>query len=165
MATITVKGNPFHTIGNLPEKGTNAPDFILVKTDLSELKLSDYKGKKVILNIFTSIDTGTCAASVRKFNKEAQDLDNTVVLCISMDLPFAHGRFCTAEGLDNVVNVSTFRNPEFGKDYGVLFTDGPLKGLLARSVVILDEEGKVIYTQQVAENSHEPDYTSALAAL
>lgn len=165
MATVTVKGTPFHTFGNLPEKGIKAPDFSLVKTDLSEIKLSDYKGKKVILNIFTSIDTGTCAASVRRFNKEAQDLENTVVLCISMDLPFAHNRFCSAEGLENVVNASTFRSPGFGKDYGVQFIDGPLKGLMSRSIVIVDEEGTVTYTQQVPENGNEPDYASALAAI
>ena len=165
MATITLKGNPVHTVGTLPEKGSIAPDFILVKTDLSEIRLSDYKGKKVNLNIFPSLDTSTCAASVRRFNKEAQDLDNTIVLCISMDLPFAHSRFCTSEGLEKVVNASAFRSPEFGQDYGVLFTDGPLKGLLSRAVVIVDEEGKVIYTEQVPEIVNEPDYSSTLAVL
>jgi len=165
MAKVTLKGNTINTFGDLPEKGTMAPDFIAVKTDLSETRLSDYRGKKVILNIFPSLETSTCAASVRQFNKEAQDLHNTVVLCISMDLPFAHGRCCGAEGLDRVIPASIFRSPEFGKVYGVQMVDGPLKGLMSRSVVIINEDGGIIYTQQVPEISEEPDYKNAIAAI
>ncbi len=165
MAQITLKGNPINTIGNLPEKGTKAPDFTLVKNDLSMGSLSDYKGKKVVLNIFPSLDTGTCAAAVRRFNQEASNLENTVVLCISKDLPFAQARFCGAEGLEEVINFSDFRTGEFGKAYGVEIADGPLAGLESRAVVIVDEEGKVTYTQQVPEIVDEPDYESVLAAL
>jgi len=165
MAEITLQGNTIHTLGNLPEKGDEAPDFSLVKTDLSEGKLSDYKGKKVVLNIFPSLDTATCAASVRRFNAEASNMENTVVLCISKDLPFAQARFCGAEGLDNVITLSDFRTGQFGKKYQVEITDGPLAGLESRAVVIVDENGKVIYTQQVPEIVDEPDYESALAAL
>jgi len=165
MAKIKLKGNPVNTYGDLPSKGSLAPDFTAVKTDLSEVKLSDYKGKKVVLNIFPSVDTGTCAASVRQFNKEAQEMENTIVLCVSMDLPFAHGRFCGAEGLENVVSVSVFRSPEFGKDYGVEMVDGPLKGLMSRAVVVVDPEGKVVYTQQVPEIVDEPDYEPAIAEV
>lgn len=165
MATITLKGNPVHTIGNLPAKGSNAPDFKLTKTDLSETTLADYIGKRIVLNIFPSIDTSTCAMSVRQFNAKAQSLKNTVVLCVSMDLPFAHGRFCGAEGLKDVISASVFRSPEFGKNYGLTITDGPLAGLLSRSVVIIDENKKVIYTEQVPEITIEPDYEKALAAL
>ena len=165
MAQITLKGNAINTIGNLPEVGTKAPDFILVKNDLSEGSLSDYKGKKVILNIFPSLDTGTCAASVRRFNQEASGLENTVVLCISKDLPFAQARFCGAEGLEDVHNMSDFRTGEFGKAYGVEIVDGPLAGLESRAVVVIDEEGKIVYTQQVPEIIDEPDYDRALAAL
>lgn len=165
MAQITLKGNPINTIGNLPEKGSKAPDFTMVKNDLSMGSLSDYKGKKVVLNIFPSIDTGTCAASVRKFNQEASKLDNTVVLCISKDLPFAQTRFCGAEGLEDVINFSDFRTGEFGKNYGVEIADGPLAGLESRAVVIVNEEGVITYTQQVPEIIDEPDYKSALAAL
>jgi len=165
MAEITLKGNPINTTGNLPEKGTKAPDFTLVKTDLSTSNLSDYKGHKVVLNIFPSLDTATCAASVRHFNADASSLQNTVVLCISKDLPFAQARFCGAEGLDKVISLSDFRTGSFGKDYQVEITDGPLAGLESRAVVILDEEGKVIYTQQVPEIVDEPDYEAALASL
>lgn len=165
MAKITLKGNAINTIGNLPEKGTKAPSFTMVKNDLSEGSLSDYKGKKVVLNIFPSLDTGTCAASVRRFNQEASGLENTVVLCISKDLPFAQARFCGAEGLENVHNMSDFRTGQFGRDYGVEIVDGPLAGLESRAVVVLDEEGTVIYTQQVPEIVDEPDYDAALAAL
>lgn len=165
MAKITLKGNAVNTIGNLPEIGTMAPEFTLVKNDLSEGKLSDYKGQKVILNIFPSLDTGTCAASVRRFNQEASNLDNTKVLCISKDLPFAQARFCGAEGLENVHNMSDFRTGKFGRDYGVEIIDGPLAGLESRAVVVVDEEGKVVYTQQVSEIVDEPDYDKALAAL
>ena len=165
MAEITLKGNAINTIGNLPEKGTKAPNFTMVKNDLSEGSLSDYKGKKVVLNIFPSLDTGTCAASVRRFNQEASSLENAVVLCISKDLPFAQARFCGAEGLENVHNMSDFRTGQFGRDYGVEIADGPLAGLESRAVIVLDEEGTVVYTQQVPEIVDEPDYDAALAAL
>lgn len=165
MANITLQGNPVTTIGSLPEVGSAAADFKLVQQDLSDISLSEFKGKNVVLNIFPSLDTGTCAASVRRFNKEVGEKDNTVVICISADLPFAAGRFCTAEGLKNVYTASVFREPEFGKKYGVLFTDGPLAGLLSRAVVVVDPDGKVAYTQQVPEIGDEPDYHSALAAL
>lgn len=165
MAQITLQGNPINTIGNLPEVGTVAPEFKLVKNDLSMGSLSDYKGKKVVLNIFPSLDTGTCAASVRRFNQEASTLENTVVLCISKDLPFAQSRFCGAEGLKDVHNMSDFRTGEFGKAYGVEIIDGPLAALESRAVVVIDEEGKVIYTEQVPEIVDEPDYDKALAAL
>lgn len=165
MAQVTLKGNAVSTSGDLPSTGSAAPDFKLVKTDLSEVSLSDFKGKKVVLNIFPSIDTGTCATSVREFNKKASELDNTVVLCISKDLPFAQARFCGAEGIDKVETLSAFRSDTFAKDYGIEMTDGPLKGLTARSVVVLDAEGKVTYTQLVSEIVDEPDYEGALKAL
>ncbi len=165
MAEIKIEGNPIHTVGSLPAKGSKAPDFTLVKQDLSEVKLSDYSGKRVVLNIFPSLDTGTCAASVRRFNKEAGGLENTEVLCVSMDLPFAAGRFCVAEGIDGVTTASVFRDPEFGKDYGVTFTDGPVRGLLSRAVVVIDEKGTVIYTQQVPEVTEEPEYAPVLDIL
>ncbi len=154
-----------NTAGELPQKGSMAPDFKAVKNDLSEIKLSDLKGKRVVINIFPSIDTGVCAASVRRFNKEASELKNTVVLCLSQDLPFAQARFCGAEGLTNVVTVSTFRNPEFNQGYGMLLKDGPMAGLMARSVVAVDEGGKVIYTELVGEVTNEPNYEAALACL
>lgn len=165
MATITLKGNTIHTSGNLPGTGSSAPDFTLVKNDLSSSSLADYKGSKVIMNIFPSLDTGTCAASVRQFNQEAAELDNTKVLCISRDLPFAQARFCGAEGIENVINLSDFRSGAFGKDYGLEITDGPLEGLLSRCVVVLDESGKVIYTEQVPEIVDEPNYKAALEVL
>lgn len=166
MATVTLKNELNVTVGgNLPAVGTAAPQFTLVKGDLSETTLADYAGKKVLLNIFPSVDTGVCAASIRKFNKEAASLDNTVVLAISVDLPFAAGRFCAAEGIENVVTASAFRNPEFAQSYGVLMTDGPLKGLLARSVVVIGADGKVAYTELVPEVTQEPNYDNALAAL
>lgn len=165
MASITLKGNPVSTAGELPATGSAAPAFTGVKTDLSECSLGDVAGKKVVLNIFPSIDTGVCAASTRRFNQEAGSLDNTVVLCVSVDLPFALGRFCGAEGLNNVVPVSVFRNPEFGSSYGVTIADGALKGLLSRAVVVIDESGKVVYTEQVPEITQEPNYEAALAAL
>jgi Peroxiredoxin len=166
MATVTLKGEVKIKVGGeLPVVGSVAPAFTLVKGDLSETTLADYKGKKVLLNIFPSIDTGVCAASVRQFNKDAVALDNTVVLGVSVDLPFAAGRFCAAEGIENVVTVSAFRNPEFAKSYGVLMEDGPLKGLLARSVVVVGADGKVLYTELVPEVTQEPNYTAALAAL
>jgi thiol peroxidase len=165
MAQITLKGNPINTIGKLPELGSSAPDFKLVKDDLSEKTMADYKGYKLVLNIFPSLDTGTCAASVRRFNAEASKLENTKVLCISKDLPFAQARFCGAEGLENVENLSDFRYQTFGKDYGVEIVDGPLAALESRAVVIIDEAGKVVYTEQVPEIVDEPDYAKALAAL
>lgn len=166
MAKITFKGEiPVNTSGELPAKGSVAPDFALVKSDLSEVSLKDLKGKKVVLNIFPSIDTGVCAASVRRFNKEAAGLPNTVVLAVSADLPFAAGRFCSAEGIENVHPASVFRSPGFAKAYGVLMTDGPLKGLLARSVVAIDADGKVLYTQLVPEVTEEPDYQAAISAV
>lgn len=165
MAKITLKGNPVNTYGDLPSVGSNAKDFTLVKSDLSDIKLSDFNGKNVILNIFPSLDTATCAMSVRRFNKEAASLKNTVVLCISADLPFAAGRFCTTEGIEDVFTASNFRNEEFGKDYGVLINDGPLASLLSRAVVVVDPKGKVSYTQQVGEITDEPDYTPVLKML
>ncbi len=165
MAQVTFKGNPVNTCGHLPEAGDDAPDCTLVKTDLSELTFSDLKGQKVVLNIFPSIDTPVCAASARRFNEAAASLDNTTVLCISVDLPFAQARFCGAEGLDKVVPLSAFRNDAFGDKYGVTITDGPLSGLFARAVVVVDEGGKVIYSQLVPEIAEEPDYDKALAAL
>ncbi|MGL6037948.1 MAG: thiol peroxidase [Soonwooa sp.] len=164
MANITFKGNPIHTVGDLPEVGTQAKDFTLVASDLSEKKLSDYKGKKVVLNIFPSIDTGVCAASARHFNQDASSLDNTVVVNVSRDLPFALSRFCAAEGLSDVDVLSDFRGT-FGEDYGVTLEDSPLHGLLSRAVVVLDENGKVIYTEQVPEIGQEPNYENALAAV
>lgn len=165
MATITLKGNAIQTSGDLPAKGTKAPDFELVKTDLSKATLKDFEGTRLILNIFPSLDTGTCAASVRRFNKEASELNNTKVLCISRDLPFAQARFCGAEGLNNVITLSDFATQQFGKDYNLEITSGPLAHLLSRCVVVLDENHQVIYTQQVPEIVDEPDYQAALAAL
>lgn len=165
MAKVTLEGNEIRTVGELPAVGSKAPDFKLVKQDLSETSLGDYKGKRVVLNIFPSLDTATCAASVRAFNKSAAELDNTIVLCISADLPFAAGRFCVAEGIDNVITASNFRDRDFGKSYGVDFETGPLVGLLARSVVVVDENGKVVYTELVSETVNEPDYEAALAVL
>jgi thiol peroxidase len=165
MATITFKGSPIHTAGKLPTKGSKADSFTLTKTNLEEVTLNDFAGKKVILNIFPSIDTPTCATSVRKFNAEAGALDNTVVLCVSLDLPFAQARFCGAEGLDKVIPVSAFRHPEFAEKYGVKIIDSPLAGLFSRAIVIINAEQNVIYTEQVAEIADEPNYAAALAAL
>lgn len=165
MATITLKGNTIHTIGDLPSVGSKAPGFELVKSDLSKSSLKDYAGSKVILNIFPSIDTGTCATSVRKFNQEASNLDNVKVLCISRDLPFAHGRFCGAEGIENVITLSDFVDGSFGKSYNLMFADGPLAGLDSRAVIVLDENQNIIYTEQVAETTEEPNYEAALASL
>ena len=144
MAKVSLLGNAMNTIGTLPAKGSIAPDFEATKGDLSTLKLSDLRGKRVVLNIFPSLDTATCAASVRHFNADASKMDNTVVLCISEDLPFAQGRFCTTEGLKNVIPVSLFRSPEFGKAYGTVIVDGPMRGLQSRAVVVVNEEGKVV---------------------
>lgn len=165
MSTISLGGNPAHTSGELPAVGADAPQFTLVKGDLSTLSNSDLAGKKVVLNIFPSVDTAVCATSVRKFNAAASDLDNTVVVCVSADLPFAQGRFCGAEGLTNVVTASSFRSPAFGADYGVTLTDTKLQGLLARAVVVLDEAGKVVHRELVAEIATEPNYDAAIAAL
>jgi thiol peroxidase len=165
MAKITLKGNPIKTVGKLPKVGKKAPKFNLVKADLSKAKLKDFKGSKVVMNIFPSLDTGTCAASVRKFNEEAGKLENTKVLCISRDLPFAQARFCGAEGLENVITLSDFNKGKFGKSYGATIEDGPLAGLHSRAIVILNEEGEVTYTQQVPEIVDEPDYEAALKAL
>lgn len=165
MASITLKGNPFHTIGNLPETGSQVPDFSLVKTDLSVSSLADYKGNRLVLNIFPSIDTPTCAASVRAFNQKAAALDNTKVLCISRDLPFAQARFCGAENLVNVITLSDFDSGKFGRDFGLTIADGPLKGLHSRAIVVVDEGGKVIYTEQIREIADEPNYEKALAVL
>ncbi len=165
MAKITLKGNEINTSGKLPKIGDLAKDFKLVALDLSTKTLNDFKGKTLVLNIFPSIDTGTCAASVRNFNKTAANLSNTSVLCISRDLPFAQGRFCGAEGIENVVMLSDFNTGKFGKDYNLEVVDGPLAGLNSRSVIIINTEGKVIYTEQVAEITEEPNYDLALASL
>lgn len=164
MANITLKGNPVHTAGELPTIGSNAKDFKLVKTDLSEVTLGNYVGKRKVLNIFPSLDTPTCATSVRQFNAKAAALKNTVVLCVSADLPFAQKRFCGAEGIANVEAASTFRST-FAKDYGLEITDSVLKGLCSRAVVVLDENNKVLYTEQVPEIANEPNYDKALASL
>ncbi|MDH5720150.1 MAG: thiol peroxidase [Spirochaetia bacterium] len=165
MAQITLKENPINTTGSLPEIGDKAPDFSLTKTDLSDITLQDFAGKRVILNIFPSLDTPVCAASVRKFNEKAAGLENTNVLCISMDLPFAHKRFCAAEGIENVISASEMRKQSFGEDYGVRITDGPLAGIFSRAIVVLDENAKVVYTEQVPEITQEPNYDAALASL
>lgn len=164
MATVTLKGNPFNTNGNLPSIGSKAPSFKLVKTDLSEISSADLAGKRVVLNIFPSVDTPTCATSVRTFNAEASKLENTMVVCASQDLPFALARFCGAEGLDKVIPASAFRS-KFADDYGVKLVDGPLAGLTARAVVVFDAEGKVLHTELVSEVAHEPNYEAALKVL
>jgi len=165
MATITFKGSEVHTTGTLPAVGSQAPDFKLTDGNLSDKTLADYRGKKIVLNIFPSIDTGTCAASVRAFNQKAAGLDNTVVLCISKDLPFAQGRFCAAEGISNVETLSEYKDNAFSDAYQLKVADGPLAGLLSRAVVVIDKEGKVAYTEQVAEIANEPNYDAALAAI
>lgn len=165
MAEITFKGMAVHTNGNLPQVGEEAPNFRGVKNDLSELSLTDLKGKRVVLNVFPSLDTPVCANSVRRFNKEAASLPNTVVLAVSKDLPFAQSRFCTTEGIENVISLSAFRCSCFEVGYGMLMTDGPLKGLLARGVIVVDEAGKVIYEELVSEIINEPNYEAALAVL
>ncbi len=165
MSQVTLKGNPVRVDGQFPQVGSQAADFRLVAGDLSDKTLADFAGQRKVLNIFPSIDTPTCATSVRKFNAEASKLDNTVVLCISADLPFAQKRFGGAEGLDKVVNLSTLRGREFLQDYGVAIAEGPLAGLAARAVVVLDEQGKVLHSQLVAEIGSEPDYAAALAVL
>lgn len=164
MAQTKFQGNTVNTNSDLPLVGSQAPEFTVTGSDLADISAADFKGKKIVLNIFPSVDTGVCAQSVRTFNEKAADLDNTVVLCVSKDLPFAHERFCAAEGIENVVSGSAFRS-SFGEDFGVLQADGPMKGLLARAVIALDEDGKVIYTQLVPEITEEPDYEAALAAI
>jgi thiol peroxidase len=162
---VTLQGNQIHTSGELPSVGASAPDFHLVDGKLNDVSLANYSGKKKLLNIVPSLDTPTCATSTRKFNERAGDRDDAVVLVISADLPFAQGRFCGAEGIDNVTTLSMMRNRNFAKDYGVLITDGPLAGITARAVVVMDENDKVVYTQLVPEIGDEPDYDAALAAL
>ncbi|MCT1776391.1 thiol peroxidase [Brachybacterium sp. p3-SID957] len=164
MAAITFQNNPVSTVGELPQKGSSAPQFDLVGTDMGPVTSGDFAGKRVVLNIFPSVDTGTCAMSVRRFNELAAGLENTTVLCVSRDLPFAQERFCGAEGIENVVSASAFRST-FGEDYGVTMSDGPLAGLLSRAVVVVDADGTVLYTEQVPEIADEPDYEAALAAL
>jgi thiol peroxidase len=165
MAAITLGGNPINTNGSLPQVGSKATDFQLVKSDLSIATLADYAGSKLVLNIFPSIDTGTCATSVRTFNAKASALENTKVLCISRDLPFAQKRFCGAEGLENVENLSDFKEGSFGKNYGLEIVDGPLAGLHSRVVIVLDENGIVKHAEQVGEIADEPNYEAALASL
>ncbi|MGB5276742.1 MAG: thiol peroxidase [Gammaproteobacteria bacterium] len=165
MTTITLDGKEIHTVGDLPAVGSTAPAFTLTNAELGDSSLADYAGKKIVLNIFPSIDTGVCAESTRRFNTAAGSLDNTVVLCISADLPFALSRFCGAENLDNVITLSTFRNPEFGDDYGVRITDSPIAGLMSRAVIVIDENGAVVHTEQVPEIAQEPDYDAALTKL
>ncbi len=164
MATITLKGNTVHSVGELPKVGSKAPDFKLTRGDLSDVGLAEFAGKVRILNIVPSLDTSTCALSAKKFNEEVQKLGGVVVLNISRDTPFAQSRFCKAEGVDTVIPLSDLRDRSFGKAYGVELKDGPLAGLLSRAVVVVDAKGKVVYTQQVPEISTEPDYASALAA-
>ena len=165
MAKITLKGNPVNTMGNLPEVGKAAPAFTLVAKDLSDVSLSSFSGQKLVLNIHPSLDTSVCAMSLRRFNADAAGLGNTVVLSISVDLPFAQGRFCAAEGIDRVMTLSAFRNPDFGRAYGVTMTDGLMRGLFSRAVVVVDSTGKVAYTEQVPEIAQEPNYEAALEAV
>ncbi len=165
MATITLGGNPIHTNGELPQIGSKALAFTLVKTDLGNASLADFTGSRIVLNIFPSIDTGTCATSVRKFNEKASGLSNTKVICISRDLPFAQKRFCGAEGLENVINLSDFKEGSFGKNYGLEITDGPLAGLHSRVIIVIDENGSILYTEQVSEIANEPNYEAALSVL
>lgn len=165
MADITLGGNPIHTIANLPEIGIKATNFSLVTNDLKTVNLTDFLGSNLILNIFPSIDTGTCATSVRIFNAKASQLPNTKVLCISRDLPFAQKRFCGAEGLENVITLSDFKDGSFGKSYGLEMIDGPLAGLHSRCVIVIDQQGKIVYTEQVSEIANEPNYEAALSKL
>lgn len=165
MASVLLRGNPVNTNGELPKVGSKAPDFKLTTSSLSIVSLSDFAGSKIVLNIFPSIDTSTCATSVRKFNADAGKLENTKVLCISRDLPFAQKRFCGAEGLENVINLSDFNTGNFGKDYGLEFVDGAFAGLHSRAVIVIDENGTIKHTEQVANTSNEPNYEIAFAAL
>ena len=165
MAEITLGGNPIHTLGELPAVGTKAPDFSLTANDLSVKRLTDFSGKKVILNIFPSLDTSTCATSVRTFNEKASSLNTTVVICVSRDLPFAQSRFCGAEGLKNVITLSDFANGSFGKDYALEIIDGPMAYLHSRAIVVIDENGTISYTEQVGEIADEPNYEAAISSL
>lgn len=165
MATITLGGNTAHTSGNLPEIGSQLPDFTLTTVDLASQSLSDFAGQNLVLNVFPSVDTGVCAQSIREFNKAASNLDNTKVLCISRDLPFAMARFCGAEGIENVISLSDFKDGNFGKAYGVDMIDSAFEGLLSRCVIVADQNGKILYTEQVSEIGHEPNYEAALNAL
>ena len=165
MAEITLRGNPIHTVGDLPPVGAPAPSFSLTQKDLSETTNADFAGKRVVLNIFPSVDTAVCATSVRKFNEKAAGLNNTVVLCVSADLPFAQNRFCGAEGIENVIMASTFRNADFGDTFGVRLADSGMRGLMARAVVVIDDKGMVRHNELVAEIAQEPNYDAALAAL
>lgn len=165
MATVTLQGNPINTIGNLPAVDSTAPDFKLTNSELNDKSLKDFAGKKLLLNIVPSLDTGVCAMSTRKFNEAVKDFKNTVVLIISADLPFAQSRFVQQESLNNVTTLSEMRDRMFAKDYGVLIVDGPLAGIMARAVVVINEQGKVTYTELVPEITQEPDYDKALAAL
>ena len=165
METIYFKGTPCHTYGNIPAVGTKAPCFNLVTKDLTDIRCNDFPGKRIVLNIFPSLDTPVCAASVRRFNQEAAGLTDTEVVCVSMDLPFAQGRFCSAEGIENVIVASAFRSPTFSQQFGLQIVDGPLAGLLARAVIVLDENHKVIFSDLVEEITNEPDYEGAISVL
>jgi len=165
MAQITFKGNPVNTSGDLPEVGEKAPDFLLTKTDLTDVTLADFKGRKLVLNIFISVETPVCAESVRRFNQEITEYDNTDVICVSRDLPFAHARFNADEGVENVISATELRNLDFGRDYGLRILDGQMAGLLARALVVIDEDGKIMHTELVPEIGEEPDYDSALQIL
>ncbi len=165
MAKLTLHGNAIKSIGKLPKLGKKAKKFTMVANDLSKVKLKDFKGQKVVLNIFPSIDTGTCAASVREFNKRAASLENTKVLCISRDLPFAQARFCGAEGIENVITISDYGKGKFGKKYGLTIKTGPLKNLFSRAIIVLDEKHHIVYTEQVKEIVDAPNYDKALEAL
>lgn len=165
MATITLKGTPIHTSGDLPRAGAKAPAFKLTNAELADVGLDQFAGKTKILNIVPSLDTGVCAASARRFNEEVARLDGTALINISADLPFAQKRFCESEGLKNIVSLSTLRAPSFGKDYGVLITDGPLAGLMSRAVLVLDAQDRVVYAEQVPEIAQEPNYDAALKAV
>lgn len=165
METTAFKGTPVHTCGHLPHIGSLAPRFTLTRGDLSELRSEELKGRRIVLNIFPSLDTAVCATSVRKFNQLAASLDNTTVVAVSKDLPFAQSRFCTTEGIENLIAASAFRSPEFAREYGVEMVDGPLAGLLARAVVVIDATSRIVYTELVSEITHEPNYEAALKAL
>ncbi len=165
METVFFNGNPCHTYGNIPAVGTKAPAFNLVSKDLTDVNLSDFEGKRVVLNVFPSLDTPVCAASVRRFNEEAAKMKDVAVVCVSMDLPFAEGRFCSANGIENVIVTSAFRSPTFAQNYGLQIVDGPLAGLLARAVIVIDENHNVIYSDLVEEITNEPDYEGALSVL
>lgn len=165
METTAFKGSPVHTCGHLPHTGSLAPRFTLTRGDLTELRSEELKGRRIVLNIFPSLDTAVCATSVRKFNQLAASLDNTTVVAVSKDLPFAQSRFCTTEGIENLIAASAFRSPEFAREYGVEMVDGPLAGLLARAVVVIDATSRIVYTELVPEITHEPNYEAALKAL